>query len=222
MSHPTDHAALLARRDFQLPPGDYSEAQLELLAKFGRWLEGLANGSISPVTPAQEQFVECARGRREPQTDFEHAWRAVLRNRGIGFDVGDTFRTLAQARAEKARVEEEYEAARRAVLAKVKDELAAVDEAFAQRLAEAAEVATQAEQAARDIVLRTGKSIHLAGIRATYAAPRVSWDTPKLEAYAREHPEVLAFRKLGKPIVSLRFLRENTAESDNPAASQES
>jgi hypothetical protein len=216
MSLPPDHAALLARRDFVLPPGEYTEAQLELLAKFGRWLEGLANGAISPATPAQEQFVECARGRREPQTDFEHAWRAVLRNRGIGLDVGDTFQRLARARAGKARLEEEYEAARAAVLARVKDELAAVDEAFAQRLAEAAEAATTAEQAARDIVLRTGKSVHLAGIRALYSAPRVSWDTPKLEAYAAAHPEVLAFRKLGKPFVNLRFL-----DADTPAEPHE-
>jgi hypothetical protein len=206
MTHPDDHAALLARRDFQFPPGDYAPAEGELLAKFGRWLEGLATGAISPLTPGQEQFVECAAGRREPATDFERAWRTVLRNRGVGLDVGEAFQRLARARAERAALEEEYAAARSAVLALVKDQLAAVDEEFAPRLADAADAAATAEQAARDVVLRTRKSVHLAGVRATYSAPRVSWDTAKLEAYAQDHPEVLAFRKLGKPFVNLRFL----------------
>ena len=83
---------------------------------------------------------------------------------------------------------------------------------------EAAEAATTAEQTARDIVLRTGKSVHLVGIRATYSSPRVSWDTPKLEAYAAAHPEVLAFRKLGKPFVNLRFLDANAPAEPKPSA----
>ena len=220
MSAPLDHAALLARRDFVLPPGEYTPAERELLAKFGRWFEALATGAILPTTPGQEQFVDCAAGRREPETDSERAWRTVLHHRGVRFNVGETFRALAQARAERAALEEEYAAARSAVLAQVKDQLAAVDEAFASRLAEAAEAATAAEQAARDIVLRTRKSVHLAGIRATYSAPRVSWDTPKLEVYAQIHPEVLAFRKIGKPIVSLRFADAQSAPEPAEAAGE--
>ena len=217
MFHPADHAALLARRDFQFPPGDYTPAERELLTKFGRWLEVMATGAISPTTPGQEQFVECAAGRREPETDFERAWRTVLHNRGVGLDVVETFRRLARVRAERAALEEEYAAARSAVLALVKDQLAAVDEAFASRLAEAADAAATAEQVARDVVLRTRKSVHLAGIRAAYSAARVSWDTPKLEAYARDHPEVLAFRKVGKPFVKVSFLdAQSPAEQAAP------
>jgi uncharacterized protein YifE (UPF0438 family) len=217
MSQPADHAALLARRDFVFPPGEYAQAEREILTKFGRWLEGLATGSILPTTPGQAQFVETARGRHEPETDFERAWRTVLRNRGIGFDVGAAFRALAQARAHRTALEDEYAAARSCVLAKVKAELAEVDEAFASRLAEATEAATTAEQSARDIVLRTGKSVHIAGIRAIYSAPRVSWDTPKLDAYAVQHPEVREFRKLGKPFVNMRFMdKAGTAEEPAP------
>jgi uncharacterized protein YifE (UPF0438 family) len=227
MSQPADHAALLARRDFVFPPGEYTQAEQELLTKFGRWLEGLATGSILPMTPGQAQFVETARGRREPETEFEHAWRTVLRNRGIGFDVGAAFRTLALTRAHLNSVENEYTAARSAVLAKVKAELAAVDEAFASRLAEATDHAKTAEQAARDVVLRTGRSAHIAGIRATYTAPRVSWDTAKLDAYAVQHPEIKEFRKVGKPIVSLRFLDQQDANEPpqataKPAGGEES
>ncbi len=218
MSQPADHAALLARRDFVFPPGEYTQAEREILTKFGRWLEALATGSISPTTPGQQQFVETASGRREPETEFEHAWRTVLRNRGIGFDVGAAFRGLAQARANRAALEEEYAAARSVVLAKVKAELAAVDEAFAVRLAEAAEAATAAEQAVRDLVLRTRKNAYLAGIRAIYSPPRVTWETPKLEAYAEQHPEVKEFRKLGKPWVNLRFVDKATEGEGTPQA----
>ena len=158
--------------------------------------------------------------RREPETEFEHAWRTVLRNRGIGFDVGAAFRTLALTRAHLNSVENEYTAARSAVLAKVKAELAAVDEAFASRLAEATDHAKTAEQAARDVVLRTGRSAHIAGIRATYTAPRVSWDTAKLDAYAVQHPEIKEFRKVGKPIVSLRFVDQQDANEPSQATAK--
>ena len=220
MPQPAAHAALLARRDFRFPPGEYTEAERVLLEKFGRWLEGLATGSISPLTPAQTQFVESARGRRDPETDFERAWRTVLRNRGIGFDVGETFQALVQARAYRAALEDEYAAARSVVLAKVKAELAAVDEAFAARLADATDAAAAAEQAARDNVLSTGKNIYIAGIRAIYSSPRVSWDTPKLDAYAQQHPEVLEFRKFGKAFVNMRFqdTERTPGEATPPAA----
>ena len=74
MQHPADHAALLARHDFVIPPGDFTEPERDLLVRYGRWLEALASGTAAPVTPAQEQFVKVARGEREPETDFERAW----------------------------------------------------------------------------------------------------------------------------------------------------
>jgi uncharacterized protein YifE (UPF0438 family) len=221
---PPDHAALLARRDFVFPPGEYTAAEREVLTRFGRWLEALATGSILPTSPGQAQFVQCARGQREPETEFEHAWRTVLRNRGIGFDVAAALRTLTQARAEKAALEAEYSAARTAVLALVREQLDAVDVEFAMRLAEAADAAATAEAAFRDIVLRTGKNVNAAGVRAIYNAPRISWDTEKLEVYAEAHPEVLAFRKLGKPFVTVRFSDgQPSAKSDaKPATAPES
>jgi uncharacterized protein YifE (UPF0438 family) len=205
MLHPPDHAALLARRDFVIPPGEFTPAERELLTKYGRWLEALAVGAIAPTTPGQEQFVAVAQGQRAPETDFERAWTQLMRQRATGDVVTRTFQAFAQARADKAAVEAEYTNARAAVLAQVRDQLAAIDEQFAGRLADTAEAVTTAEQALRDLVLRLKRTFHLAGIRATYQGARVTWDTPKLDAYAEQHPEVLAFRKVGKPWVNLRL-----------------
>src|SRR5262249_45009054 len=112
-------------------------------------------------------------------------------------------------------LEAEYSAARAEVLARVRAQLDGVDEVFAGRLAAAAEAAAVAEQAVRDLILRIGKSVSVGGIRATYSVPRVTGDTKKLDAYADEHPEVKAFRKVGKPVVALRFA-DKAADDPKP------
>jgi uncharacterized protein YifE (UPF0438 family) len=216
--HPADHAALLARRDFVIPPGDFAEPERELLARYGRWLEALASGAVAPATPGQEQFVKVARGERDPETDFERVWVKVIQQRAVAVEVVRTFQALAQARADRSALEAQYTAARAAVLALVRDQLNAVDEEFAGRVAEAAHEADATEQAVRELVLRLGRSVNLAGIRATYSSPRVSWDNERMEAYAQHHPEVLAFRKLGKPFVALKFGDKDAPAQPGPAA----
>ena len=218
MSHPPEHAALLARRDFVIPLGNFAEPERDLLAKYGRWLEGLASGAIAPATPAQEQFVTVSRGERDAETDFERVWVKVMRQRAVAVEVARTFQALAKARADRAALEAEYTAARAAVLAQVRVQLNAVDEAFAARVADAVHGADAAEQEVRELVLRLGRSVNLAGVRATYSSPRVSWDSGRLEAYAQHHPEVLNFRKVGKPFVALKFGDKDSPATPGPAA----
>lgn len=219
MSHPPEHAALLARHDFTMPAGDaFTPAERDLLQKYGRWLEALAAGTIVPTTSAQEQFVRVARGGGEPATDFERVWLKVVRELSVRDAVVRTFQVLAQARADRAKAEEEYSAARAAVLAQVRDQLDAVDAAFAARLGEATAAAAAAEQVLRGLVLQVGRSVTLAGIKATYMHQRVTWDTPGLDAYAQDHPEVRAFRKIGKPAVALRFVDTSPAVKAVPGS----
>jgi uncharacterized protein YifE (UPF0438 family) len=218
MSQPAEHAALLARRDFVIPPGDFTEPERDLLARYGRWLDALATGAIAPATPGQEQFVRVARGERDPETDFERAWVKVMQQRAVAVEVARTFQALAQARATASAVEAEYLAARAAVMAQVRDQLDAVDEAFANRLKEAADDSAATEQAVRDLVLRLGRGVSLGGIRVAYYPGRVSWDNEKMEVYAQHHPEVLAFRKVGKPWVNLRFVDRDTPAEAGPDA----
>lgn len=203
MTPPEDHAAYLARTDFPLPPdGDLTPGERDVLVKYGRWMEALVGGAIEPVTPGQEQFLRVARGEAEPATEFERAWAKFARLRA---GVGACFHGFAAAKAELAAAEAEYSARRRAVLAAVQDQLDAVDAEFAARLQSAHDAVAAGEAAVREVVLRVGKGVHLAGINAAYHPGRVTWDAAGMEQFAAAHPEVLAFRKVGKPWVALRF-----------------
>jgi|GEM_PF-1261665 len=205
MIHPSDHAAYLAKHDFVIPPGNFTPAEAELLMKFGRWMEALASGVLTPTTPSQEQFVRAARGETEPTTEFERAWAKVQQERSVTDTVVQKFQTLRGARAHAAILEAEYLAARQAVLAVVREQLDAVDAAFAEQIQAATDAATAAETDVRELVLKLGRSTSIAGIKAFYRRGNVSWDNEKMAEYAKQHPEVLAFRKVGKPAVALRF-----------------
>lgn len=52
----------------------YSEKEISILTKYGSWLEGLASGYLTPITPQQEQFKKVVKGELEPSTNFEHLW----------------------------------------------------------------------------------------------------------------------------------------------------
>jgi uncharacterized protein YifE (UPF0438 family) len=203
MTPPDDHAAYLARTDFAVPAGgDLTPGECAVLAKFGRWMEALEGGVISPLTPGQEQFLRAARGELAPSTEFERAWVKFSRLRR---GVAGTFQQFAEAKAHLAAVEAEYSARRMAVLATIQDQLNAVDAEFGARLQAAHDAAAAGEVAVREVVLRVAKGIHLSGIDARYYPGRVTWDAAGMERFASAHPEVLAFRKVGKPWVSLRI-----------------
>jgi hypothetical protein len=168
-------------------------------------MEALASGAIAPTTPSQEQFVRAACGEAEPSTPFELAWTKVRMARAAADEVAQRFHALQAARAHAATIEAEYLAARQAVLAAVREQLDAVDAAFAEEMRSAADAAADAEKQARELVLQLGRSVAVAGIKARYSVGNVSWDNEKMADYARSHPEVLAFRKVGKPWVALKF-----------------
>lgn len=204
MALPPEHTALLARRDFPVPHGgDFTSSERDLLTRYGRWMEGLATGRLAAVTPEQQRFVKAARGECDPLTDFEQVWAKLVRHRA---EVAACFATLASARATAAAVEAEYTASRSAVLSAVRDQLGEVDAAFADRLRSAIEAVTAAEAAARDLVLRLGQTVRLAGVQVAYHPGRVTWDGERMEQFSQAHPEVRSFRRVGKPWVSLRYL----------------
>ena len=205
MLHPEDHAEYIAQHDFVIPPGDFTPVERELLTKYGRWMEALVSGAIAPVTPGQEQFLRVARGEGEPTTDFERVWLKVLTEREVAKEAVRALELLRTARAHASEVEAEYLAARQVVLASVREQLDAVDATFAEQLQSANEGSGAAEKAVRELVLKLARSVSLAGIKAVYSSPRVTWDNAKLTAFAEAHPEVKEFRKVGKPSVSLRF-----------------
>ncbi len=56
----------------------------------------------------------------------------------------------------------------------------------------------------RDEVIRHGATVRGTFLRVVYNPGRVTWDTKKLDAYARARPEVLEFRKQGEPYVTIQ------------------
>ncbi len=51
-----------------------SDEELLIIERYGVWLEGLANGTLKPLTAAQLQFVRAAKREQPPQTAHEQAW----------------------------------------------------------------------------------------------------------------------------------------------------
>ncbi len=56
----------------------------------------------------------------------------------------------------------------------------------------------------RDEVLRQGTTVKSTFLRVVYHPGRITWDTKRLDAYARARPEVLEFRRQGEPFVSIQ------------------
>jgi hypothetical protein len=59
----------------------------------------------------------------------------------------------------------------------------------------------------RDAVIAHGATVKGANLQAVYTQGRASWDTKGLDVYAEVRPEILPFRKPGKPFVSFREVK---------------
>ena len=217
MTMPPDHTAALTRTGFPVPAGDWTEAERDLLDRYGHWLSALADGSLSPVTPEQEQFVATARGAAEPRTAFELAWakcRQPVAPKVGAADLAAQMDQLQAARIAAENARDEYEARRQAILKQVREELDALDAEFGPLISEKEEAAALAEADVRDAALAYGASFKHVGIHAVYARGRVTWDGKGLTEYARDHPDVEAFKKVGEPTVSLRFEKAVEAKDE--------
>lgn len=106
------------------------------------------------------------------------------------------------AAADLARMD--YETRRIEVLAKVQDELDALEAEFKPALDAAEENAASLEAEIKNDVLLRAESLRGSHFQAVYSRGRVSWDSTGMNEYARDHPDVLKFRRESQPSVSLR------------------
>jgi uncharacterized protein YifE (UPF0438 family) len=222
MGLPTDHAALLRRHDFVLPTDNgLDESERLLLLRYGRWLEALSTGMIQALTPEQEHFVSVTRGREEPSTEFERAWikftqlgaqsgttEGVRSDRVGSLEVCGRLEQLAEAKRYAAEIHVEYENRRASVMEQVRAQLEALDAEFGEMLREADEEVSRLEGEVKEAVRAVGESVKHEGIRAVYMRGRVTWDNRGMTRYAEAHPDVLEFRRIGNPSVSIRYLAE--------------
>jgi uncharacterized protein YifE (UPF0438 family) len=52
----------------------FDEDELELLSRYGSWLEALTTGKLVPYSDAQQRFVDMHRGRAAPLSKYEKVW----------------------------------------------------------------------------------------------------------------------------------------------------
>jgi uncharacterized protein YifE (UPF0438 family) len=70
-----DHKFFLRQR-FALAGGTsrLQSSEVELLKRYGAWLQALCYGQLAPTTPQQKRFYEASHGRAAAQSQFEIAW----------------------------------------------------------------------------------------------------------------------------------------------------
>jgi hypothetical protein len=68
----------------------------------------------------------------------------------------------------------------------------------------------EAEALVKANVLEIGVTIKAGDYTAVYAKGRTSWDARLLDGYAAAHPEILPFRHVGAPSVSIRPARRDS------------
>jgi uncharacterized protein YifE (UPF0438 family) len=73
-----DHWRYLTTHGYPMPsgvnPAEFTSVELNLIWKYGIWMDALENQSLVPITRAQEQFLRVCRGEEEPTTKFAIAW----------------------------------------------------------------------------------------------------------------------------------------------------
>jgi hypothetical protein len=135
----------------------------------------------------------------------------------------DQLNQLSEMKAAADALRLEYEARREEIMKPIRDELAALELEFAPLQDTLTHNIAELELAIRQAVLQHGASVRGDRLQAVFTRGRVTWDTKNLDLYARTHPEVLRFRKVGTPSVSLRVAqtgdtRANTGEADEVEA----
>lgn len=90
-----------------------------------------------------------------------------------------------------------------AMPAEVKQRMEEIEAEFADKSSAVAENTSALEATIKQAVIENGTSVKATVLHAVFAKGRVTWDS-NLDGYAVGHPELLSFRKEGKPSVSLR------------------
>mgnify|MGYP001404507828 CR=1 FL=1 len=115
---------------------------------------------------------------------------------------------LAVARADYDRLQAMQEKLMdEAIPAEVKVRLDEIEAEFGPAIQAAANGIALLEIEIKTAVIQAGASAKGGFLQAIYSKGRVSWDTKALEGVAAVHPELLQFRSVGAPSVSIRVVK---------------
>lgn len=191
---------ILARRlglDGELPASLEATAQaLNIDAAYASYAEGEAFQKCRTKTAMEEFKKEL---RRLALEAFGGSGEKPGRE-----GVLQKLERLAQLHAAADLARMDYESRRLEVIKQIQDDLDAIEAEFKPALEAAEANASALEAEIRNDVLLRGESLRGSHYQAIYMKGRVSWDSIGMNEYARDHPDVLQFRKEGQPSVSLR------------------
>ena len=88
----------------------------------------------------------------------------------------------------------------------IKAELNAIEAERSTSLDAANEGMNKIQAEIKSDVVNHGSTVKSEHIQAIFVNPRITWDTKRLDGYAAAHPEIVQFRKIGKPTVRLKWI----------------
>lgn len=86
----------------------------------------------------------------------------------------------------------------------IKAKIAEIEAEFEPKLSAIQSHKSELETAIKQVVIAEGATVKGDYHQFVYTKGRVSWDTKALDGYAAAHPEILQFKIVGDPSVSVR------------------
>jgi uncharacterized protein YifE (UPF0438 family) len=83
MKAPAEHRVYLSKRDYPLKCSVeiFENDELNLLSRYGFWIEALVGGEILPITDEEKRLIDVNAGKVEPINLQECAWRKLIERR---------------------------------------------------------------------------------------------------------------------------------------------
>lgn len=122
-------------------------------------------------------------------------------------DTLQLLKELENARAHLQVLQMDREKKRSEVMAPVCDALAEIDIELCPVIDTVIDQCERLEAELKAAVIKSGESVKSEWLHAIYQKPRETWDGKSLSGYSAAHPEILAFRKIGDPTVTIRASR---------------
>ena len=166
------------------------------------------NATYRRIIAEQRQLLkeikEDVEGRPRPRDQIEENLIALELNE------------LSELQAQIEALELQKQARIREILTpEIKSKLDAIELEFAELIRSVEENIRIAKERVKPSVLRFESTVKGTGLQVVYYKGRVSWDTKSLDSYAMLHPEILQFRKQGKPSVSFRRINKQRYSNRN-------
>jgi uncharacterized protein YifE (UPF0438 family) len=83
MKAPAEHRVYLSKQDYPLKCSVeiFENDELNLLNRYGFWIEALVDGVILPITDEEKRLIDVHTGKVEPINLQECAWRKLIERR---------------------------------------------------------------------------------------------------------------------------------------------